>query len=269
MGRRAKGPWHERVANWFGPPPIAAAMTRRRWSSSFLDYLRSECHLAENTVHAYRRDLRRFCTWLGHRHIPKLTIRQLSDYAGWLHDEGLAPPSVARHLASLKVFFRYLQLEGILQGNLAELLGTQRLWQRVPRALSPHIVNRFLAAPAARDAYGIRDRALLELMYATGCRASEISDLKSATCTYTSAFCICHGKGDKQRLVPLHEPAIAAIERVHSRAATAIGRAGLACSGLAAAVVPRTAFAAGGNLGAGQEVCGAGRRVRTPSVRTR
>src|SRR6185437_8330646 len=96
------------------PPPRKA---EHPWATSFADYLRSECHLADNTVAAYRRDLRRFYDWLGERRIPKLTIRELADYAGWLHEQKLAPASLARHLVSLKLFFRYLQLEGILVDN--------------------------------------------------------------------------------------------------------------------------------------------------------
>ena len=96
----------------------------------------------------------------------------------WLHENKLAPATVARHIVSLKVFFRYLQLEGVMSQNLAELLGSQKLWQRVPKVLSPQQVDRLFEAPRKADPCWRRDRALLELLYATGCRASELSNLR-------------------------------------------------------------------------------------------
>ena len=104
-------------------------------------YLRSECHLSDNSVAAYQRDMRRFFTWLEGRSIEKLRIQELADYAGWLHRRKLAPASIARHVASLRIFCRYLQLEGLLRENLAELLGSQKLWQRIPKAIAPSMAR--------------------------------------------------------------------------------------------------------------------------------
>lgn len=193
------------------PSPKTSGDAAVRWCAAFEDYLRSECRLSGNTVAAYRRDMQHFRQWLAGRPIPKLTISQLSDYVGWLHEQGLAPASVARRLASLKVFFRYLQLEGILQESHAELLSSQKLWQRVPQVLSPQMVERFLAAPRKSDYCWRRDRAILELLYATGCRASELSSLRLKDARLEEGFCLCQGKGDKQRLVPLGQRAIAAV----------------------------------------------------------
>ena len=184
-----------------------------RWIAGFLHYSRSECHLAENTVAAYQRDLNRFRGWLGAKDIVGLTIQQLADYAGFLHEEDLAPPSIARHLVSLKVFFRYLQLEGVLRDNLAELLGSQKLWKRIPEVMSPQEVNRFLDAPRGDDSMWLRDRALLGLLYATGCRASEVSHMRLPDLHLDERFCKCLGKGDKERLVPLNLPAIQRIRQ--------------------------------------------------------
>jgi integrase/recombinase XerD len=184
----------------------------RVWLDAFLDYAAGECHLAENTVAAYRRDLKRFVAWLQGRSVPALTIRDLADYTAWLHAQGLGPATLARHLVSLKVFFRYLQLEGVLQENLAELLGSQKLWQRVPKVLSPEQVDRLLEAPRPCDAFWRRDRALLELLYATGCRASEISHLKLRDVHLDQGYCMCRGKGDKERMVPLGQRAVEAVQ---------------------------------------------------------
>lgn len=184
-----------------------------RWHSSFVDYLRTECHLSANTVVAYERDMRRFREWLGNRSVQQLSIRELSDYAAWLKQQKLAPPSTARHLVSLKVFFRYLQLEGVLRKNTAELLGSQKLWERVPEVMSPGMVERFLHAPKKSESFWLRDRALLELLYATGCRASEISHLQVSDVNLDERFCKCTGKGNKQRLVPLNQIAVEAIRQ--------------------------------------------------------
>jgi integrase/recombinase XerD len=151
--------------------------------------------------------LRRFDGWLAQRDFRSLSIRELADYAGYLHEQKLAPASIARHLVSLKLFYRYLQLEGIIKENLVELLGSQKLWQRVPQVLSPQMVDRFLAAPRKTDRYWRRDRSILELLYATGCRASELSCMRLADVHLDEGYCLCHGKGDKQRLVPLGKTA--------------------------------------------------------------
>ena len=183
-----------------------------RWIKSFIEYQRSECHLAENTVAAYGRDLKRFAGWLGERSVASLTIRQLSDFVGFLGDQELAPASIARHLVSVKMYFRYLQLEGVLKDNLAELLGSQKLWQRVPDVLSPQQVEKFLIAPRKIEPYFWRDRALLEVLYATGCRASEVSNMRLRDVQLKERYCRCHGKGNKQRMAPLGDAAVEAIE---------------------------------------------------------
>jgi integrase/recombinase XerD len=180
---------------------------------AFIGYLRSECHLSENTVAAYGRDLKRLFAWLGSRRLGQLSVSELAGYPAWLAEQGLAPKSVARHVASLKVFFRYLQLEGVLSDNQAELLGSQKLWQRVPHVLSAEEVNRLLAAPRRADGQWLRDRALLEMLYATGCRVSEVAHLRLRDVHLVERWCQCRGKGDKQRVVPLGVRAVAAVER--------------------------------------------------------
>ena len=182
------------------------------WLAAFADYLRAECHLAENTIVAYRRDLRRFYAWLGERRVPALDVRQLAEYAGWLHKQSLAPASLARHLVSLKLFFRYLQLEGVLRDNKVELLGTQKLWQRVPVVFTPSQIDDLFVAPKPGDPCWRRDRALLEMLYATGCRASELAHLRLEDVHLEAGFCICHGKGDKQRMVPIGRRAAQAVQ---------------------------------------------------------
>jgi integrase/recombinase XerD len=194
------------------PRRAAAAENAARWRESFVRYLRSECHLADNTVQAYDRDLRRFLEWLGSRRIEGLKISDLAGYPAWLTAQELAPASISRHVVSLKVFFRYLQLESVLSENQAELLGTQKLWQRVPEVLSPDEIDALLAAPKPPQPWPRRDRAMLEMLYATGCRVTELSMLKLRDLHLDERYCVCHGKGDKQRVVPLGKKAVAAVQ---------------------------------------------------------
>ncbi len=134
-------------------PPAAQTISndpRRGYPDldSFIAYVAGECHLADNTVLAYRRDAKRFFQWLQARPVAALSVRDLADYVAWLHEQSLCPTSIARHIASLKVLFRYLQLEGVLVESQAELLGSQKLWERIPKVLTPAQVRGFSRCPS-------------------------------------------------------------------------------------------------------------------------
>lgn len=195
------------------PRRDAASADAARWQEGFLRYLRTERHLADNTVAAYGRDLKRLFAWLGNRRLGQLAVSELAGYPAWLAEQGLAPKSVLRHVASLKMFVRYLQLEGVVAENQAELLASPRLWQRMPDVLSADEVERLVAAPRRSDPCWRRDRALLEMLYATGCRVSEMSHLRLRDVHLAERFARCRGKGDKQRVVPLGRRAVEAVER--------------------------------------------------------
>jgi integrase/recombinase XerD len=194
------------------PKRAAAAEDAARWIDAFSRYLASERQLSPNTVAAYRRDLGRFNAWLQGRRAPNLTLAELAEYPAWLSDKGLAATSVARHVVSLKTFFRFLQLEGVLNDNQASLLAPRKLWRRVPTVLSPAQIDKLLAAPIAGEPLWRRDRAILELLYATGARVSELSGLRLRDTHLAERYCVCHGKGDKQRVVPLGKAAQRAVE---------------------------------------------------------
>ena len=181
------------------------------YNKSFIEYLRSECHLADNTVKAYGRDMVHFQDWLAGRSVVDLTVAQLSDFVAYLNSRGLAPSSIARGVVAIKMFFRYLQLEGVLKDNHVELLGSQKLWQRIPEVLSPKEIDKFLNAPRRIELYYLRDRALLEMLYATGCRASEVGGLRLRDVQLAERYCKCHGKGSKQRMAPLGDAAVDAV----------------------------------------------------------
>src|SRR5436190_494604 len=125
-----------------------------------------------------------------------------------------------------EAFVRYLQLEGTLTDNQAELLGTQKLWQRVPTVLSQNEIESLLTSPKPPRPWWRRDRAMLELLYATGCRVSELSIMRPRDVHLKERYCLCHGKGDKQRVVPLGRQAVVAIEAYlqHEREALAARR---------------------------------------------
>jgi integrase/recombinase XerD len=182
--------------------------------TAFRNYVQAERGLAGNTVLAYGRDLDRFAGWVaggGLGDYLKPSVRDLSHYVSHLRDEKLAPPSIARHLVALKMFYRFLRLEERVAESSAELLSSPALWERVPHVLSPESVEKLLASPLPADRYYLRDRALLETLYATGSRASEVVGLRLADLHLDSHFCKCLGKGSKQRVVPLGEPAVRAL----------------------------------------------------------
>ena len=193
-------------------PRVAALQpSQRSWLRSFLEYVANERQLAPNTCFAYRSDLIAFYRWLGDRSIPALSVQDLADYAAASRAENLTPASLARRLTSLRVFFRYLQTEGVLRRNAAALLGTQKNWDRVPPTLTPGQVERLLVEPRPEtDALWVRDRAILEFCYATGCRASEVVNLRLDDVWLDRRACRCFGKGSKERIVPLGDGAISA-----------------------------------------------------------
>lgn len=203
----------KRVAKAEAAPVAVATSMDRKWSDAFLDYCRSECHLADNTVAAYRRDLARFDAWIGTRRVADLKVADLSDYMGSLADAGLAPASIARTIVAMRMYFKYLQLEGVLKENRAELLGSQKLWERIPEVLSPAAVERFLKAPRRSDVLWVRDRALLEVLYASGCRVSEVATLRLPELNLDEGYAKVKGKGSKQRMTPLGEQAVDALHR--------------------------------------------------------
>jgi integrase/recombinase XerD len=182
--------------------------------AAFRHYLHSERGMSDNTVQAYGRDLDRFAKWCAlvrYDDYTKPTLKDLARYLAFLHDEKLAPPSIARHLVAMKMFYRFLRLEERADAAAVDLLGSPKLWERVPGVLSPTAVDVLLKAPQAGDRFYLRDRALLETLYATGCRSSEVVSLRRDDLYLDAAFCRCIGKGSKQRVVPLGRPAIAAL----------------------------------------------------------
>jgi integrase/recombinase XerD len=182
---------------------------------AFHQYLQSERGLAANTLLAYRRDLEHFAQWVASGGLPNYlspNVRELSGFLEFLRDANLAPPSVARHLVALKMFYRFLRLEERVQSSAVDLLSSPNLWERIPQVLSPESIEKLLAAPQPQERFFLRDKAILETMYATGNRASEVVGLKLEDLFLESRFCKCFGKGGKQRVVPLGRHALLALQ---------------------------------------------------------
>ncbi len=193
----------------------------------FLHYLMAECGVSPNTLAAYRSDIMKFVRWRK-AHAPgpleSIDVPELSGFVGYLHERGLAPSSIGRHLASLSTFFRYLIFEGRLVENVAKLLVAPAVWERLPTVLSPSSVERLLAAPNSETLVGRRDRAVLETLYATGCRASEVAGLRPRDLDLEAGLLRCVGKGDKQRVVPIGSRAAEALRAYLERGRLALLR---------------------------------------------
>jgi integrase/recombinase XerD len=156
-----------------------------------------------------------FLDWLASRRISsikQIDLPVLSAYLESLRDRGLAATTVSRRLVSLKMFFRFLILEGIIAESPVEQISSPKLWQYLPTVLSPEVIDRLLTAPGHEDSYPLRDRALLTVLYATGCRASEVTGLRLKDLHLDEGYCRCLGKGNKERMVSLNPVAHAALE---------------------------------------------------------
>ncbi len=182
----------------------------------FLAYLDAECGMSANTRAAYRSDIGQFGAWLeatGEDDLRRVDLSRLTAYLEHLHSRRLAASTIARHLIAIRSFFRFLVLEGLLAGSVADLMRSPKLWQRLPTVLSPEMVDALLQAPCNLDRYPLRDRALLSMLYATGCRASEVASLRLSDVHLNEHFCRCVGKGNKERLVALNPVAEHALEQ--------------------------------------------------------
>lgn len=183
---------------------------------SFLDYVSLERGLSKNTREAYADDIGRFLDWLtekGVRSINAVTRAQILDHLMAEKARGLAANSLSRHLVSLKVFFRYLAQEGLLSVNVAETMESPKVWKMLPNVLTPKEIDRLLAAPDLKKPTGIRNRAILELFYASGMRVSELAGLQISDLHFDEHFLRCIGKGRKERVVPVGKEALERVKQ--------------------------------------------------------
>lgn len=183
---------------------------------SFLNYLSVERGLSRNTIVSYEEDLNSYTGFLTARHIDTLSKTTKDDIINFMlsqKDKGLAANSVARRLAAIRMFYRFLVRERILKNDPAVLVDSPKLWKKVPETLSVNEIEALLSQPNIRDKQGLRDKAILETLYATGMRVSEAVNLKFNDVNLDIGFLRCLGKGRKERVIPLGAKAIASIRR--------------------------------------------------------
>jgi len=182
----------------------------RDFPKEYLTYLQIEKGLARHTLESYRRDLDRLQTWSNKngKEVSDLTRADLRKWIASLSREGLAPTSIARAVSATRGFFKFLMLDGHIKSHPAEDLDTPQRFAYLPKFLTEDEINRLLAAPDISTPEGVRDRAVLEIMYATGLRVSELVNLKQADVDLLAGLVKCHGKGNKERRVPLGKSAI-------------------------------------------------------------
>ncbi len=181
----------------------------------YLHYLRDVRRLSPNTLESYGRDLVHLAAFAERRErtVDGLDRRDLEAFVRGLRTAGLSPRSVARVVASVRGFYKFVVIENKLTQNPADDLRSPRAWPSLPKFLSLEDVDRLLAEPDVATPLGLRDKALTELLYATGLRVSELISLRPADLHLDEGYLTCVGKGDKQRMVPMGQHASGWVER--------------------------------------------------------
>jgi integrase/recombinase XerD len=195
-----------------------------RQLSSFLDFLRVERGLSQNTLAAYGRDLKGFVSFFTETTDGRPGSLDLGVVSGWLQSltaAGLSPRSAGRHLSALRGFTKFLINEGVLERDPTEHAARARTGRRLPRPLGVDEVIELIDAPDPATRRGLRDRAMLSLMYASGLRVSELVNLKLGDIDRARGVVAAYGKGGKRRLVPLGEVALAHLDEYLASEASA------------------------------------------------
>ena len=192
----------------------------------FLAHLAVERNLSPRTLDSYRRDLRQFSSWLDERGLELSEVERstLRNYLGARRDAGLSPRSAARALSALRSFFRFLVATEVQVNDPTANLRSPSLWKTVPRALSSDEIEVLLAAPDTATPLGLRDRAMIETLYATGLRVSELVGLTVDRVRLDPGYVRVVGKGRKERLVPLGDSAVMWIDDYGQRARPGLDR---------------------------------------------
>ncbi|MGA8869935.1 MAG: site-specific tyrosine recombinase XerD [Candidatus Acidiferrales bacterium] len=181
----------------------------------FLNCLRIEKGLSDNTILAYRRDIEKFAAFATERGLGtrEITRSDVVDFLASLYKRRLDSRSVARHLVTIRNFFRFALLEGYIDDDPAATIESPRFRQSLPSFLSIEEVDRLLRQPDTTNIVGLRDRALIEIMYSAGLRVSELCGLRVDDLQLDPGCLRCIGKGNKERLVPVGKQALAIVRR--------------------------------------------------------
>ena len=191
---------------------------------AYLDHLRVERRLAEHTLVSYARDLRALARFASGAEttVDKLDRHALEAFVRQLMSGGLSPRSVARTVATIRGFYRYHVLDRQLDESPADDLRPPRAWPALPKCLSPEEVERLIEQPDVSTPLGLRDRAMFELLYATGMRVSELISVRATDMHLDEHYLTCVGKGNKERLIPMGEQASDWIRRYQRDARPAL-----------------------------------------------
>lgn len=181
--------------------------------ANFLNYLAVEKGLARNTLESYERDLRKYFFFMRAKEPDSITRTDVVSFMAHLSSEGIATPSAARCLAAVRGFHKYLMTDEHARIDPTENIESPRGWKRLPKTISTADVDTLLAQPDPATLLGLRDKAMLELLYATGLRVSELMELKLRDINLERGYLVVMGKGSKERAVPMGELAMAAISR--------------------------------------------------------
>jgi len=173
---------------------------------AYLNFCRVEKGLASNSLNSYQLDLKRLSEEIG-KPVTEIQASDLAHYVESLYGAGLSARSIARHITTLRNFYRFLIQEGQLTSDPTEFLNQPRQWTTLPKYLNRDELDRLIAAPPVEKSTGIRDRAMLELLYATGLRVSELCQLTLSAIERESGVLRVTGKGNKQRMVPFGQAA--------------------------------------------------------------
>lgn len=181
---------------------------------NYLNHLQVEKGLAPNTVAAYQRDIRQFLSYLLFRKCQVTAVGkvELSEYVQRLYED-LSPRSVKRGISSLRSFFQFLLLDGYIQADPTETLESPKIWRTLPTYLSEEEVEQLLRQPDLNRPHGLRDRAMLEVLYATGLRVSELVCIRVEEIKFDAGFLRTFGKGSKERIVPLGDSALDFVQK--------------------------------------------------------
>jgi integrase/recombinase XerD len=182
-----------------------------REMSAFLDYCRIEKGLSRNSLDAYRRDLEKFASFSGAGEGGSPGAEGLGLYLDSLYQSGLASRSIARHLTTLRNYYGFLVREGKLDSDPTAFLATPKQWSSLPKYLNIEQINRLVATPETTRPLGVRNRAMLELLYASGLRVSELCQVELSDLNLELGVLRITGKGGKQRIVPVGKSALAAV----------------------------------------------------------
>jgi integrase/recombinase XerD len=182
---------------------------------SFLNYLRVEKGVSANTLDAYRRDVEKFAAFAASHRIAlnRVTRDEIVDFLRHLYHRKLDSRTVARHLVTIRHFFRFALAEGLINEDPAETVESPRFRSSLPMFLTVEEVERLIEQPDASTVIGLRDKAMVEVMYSAGLRVSELCKLRLNDIYYDKGYVRCIGKGDKERLVPIGRRAVEVVRR--------------------------------------------------------